>query len=610
MTGKSRLTTASGQILLLAGGAGLLAGVVEGLIWIVLARFGRETRVPVEILSIAPAFDLALFLVVGTALALVARLPKLSARVQDVALVVLLWMLAFGPIHLLGVMPPLGAMTLALGVAVATRRWRPSVEWWLYWVRSTRVPLAVAAGVCVIAGLGWSPWQEATKLEALAPPPSNVPNVLLVTLDTLGAGHVSAHGYSRQTTPNLDQFARRGLLFEHAFANSSWTLPSHASLLTGRYPHEHGADWRQPMAPRIATLATTFAARGYVTAAFAANTSYVTPQWGLGEGFSRFESYGGSLADHAVRTVYGKLLALNVLPRVGYFDIPGRKRAAQLTRDFLTWRDQLNGRPFFALLNYLDVHDPYVTVDPYRTKYSPRPARGNVINFQFQPNAFRRKPALSAVEIESEIDAYDGCVAYLDAELGKLFAELARRDLDRNTLVVITSDHGESFGNHDLFGHGNSLYFETLHVPLVMVWPGHIPSNVRVSGPVGLERIPATISELVDGKSGSGGPFPGRSLASLWTSSEQDSERASEPVLSEVTHTRDGPPAYPTSGGSLTSLLTSEWHLVVSTTGETELYAWPRDRRERVNLAETEQGRTVVADLKRTIQQIHARSPR
>jgi arylsulfatase A-like enzyme len=334
-------------------------------------------------------------------------------------------------------------------------------------------------------------------------------------------------------------------------------------------------------------------ARGYVTAAFAANTAYVTPEWGLARGFSRFEVYGSSLADDAMRTVYGRKLALNVLPRIGYFDVPGRKRAADVNAEFLRWLDKIPDRPFFALLNYFDVHDPYLTAADYEARFATDVPRGDLVNFQFQPNVFRRKPTLSAGEIQTEIDGYDGCLSYLDAELGRLFAELAKRGLDRRTLVVLTSDHGESFGNHDLFGHGNSLYVETLHVPLILSWPQTIPSGVRVSGVASLHQIPATVLDLL----GAGtAPLPGRSLAKRWTS---EAGPDPGPVLSEVSPGRfkEGPPNYPTTAGGLRSLVTDRWHLILSESGHAELYAWREDRDEARNLADTPAGRQTIREL-------------
>lgn len=585
---------------------GLVIGLVEAAGALLSSAFGRPVRVNAQILWIAPTVDAVLFLLVGAGLTVLGRVRSL-ANYAGSLLVIFPWGLAFLILQLAGLMSAWAQLVLSLGLAVSIARlsaWTRLPQF----VQRTLVPVLLLAVVAAGAGLGWAPWRERSARLRLSAAASGSPNVILITLDALRADHVSAYGYARATTPNLDHLASRGVLFENAFANSSWTLPSHGSLLTGRYPDEHGADWRHPMNARNTTLAEFFAARGYLTAAFAANTSYVAPEWGLGRGFSRFEVHGGSWADGIMRTVFGRRLALNILPRLGYFDVPGRKSAARLDEAFLSWLDDRGERPFFALLNYFDVHDPYLTVEPFRTRYAASPARGDVINFQFQPNAFRRKPVLSAQEIQAEIDAYDGCLAFLDAELGRLLAELQRRGIDRNTLVVITSDHGESFGNHDLFGHGNSLYLESLHVPLLMVWPGQVPAGIRVSQLVGLERVATTIAGLVGGESDRY-VFPGQSLALAWQD-QNAAEQAFGPVLSEVSRAGGGPSGYPTTSGTLTSLITQDWHLVVSTTLDAELYAWPRDREERVNLAASQEGQRMVAELTLAIEQMRARGTR
>ncbi len=588
------LTSLGGRhVLHLAAWAGLAAGVLEGLLAVSLQAAGWPLRVSSDLLWVAPVFDLALFAVAGGVLALACRLPVV-ARQGRLLLVAVLWMLTFCLAQVPDAMAPWSALVLSLGIAVAAGRGPGAIARWQRIARRTTMPLAAASLLCVGTGLAWAPLQAQRALSALPRSDTNAPNVLLVTLDTLRADHVSSLGYPRDTTPNLDRFARRGVVFTQAFANASWTLPSHASLLTGRLPHEHGADWLQPLRPEPPTIAEALTARGYATAAFAANTSYVSPQWGLGRGFGRFEVYGGSWIANAVRTAYGRRLSLNLLPRLGLFDIPGRKPAAAVNGQFLDWVDGVSGQPFFALLNYLDVHDPYVTGDPYHTKYSATPARGDVINFQFQPHAFRRKAQVSAAERQAEIDAYDGCLAYLDARLGELFAELDRRGLASKTIVVLTSDHGEAFGNHDLFGHGNSLYAETLHVPLVVVWPDHVPAAVRVDGPVGLNRIAATIDTLTD-PGGRDGRFPGGSLAPLWNRPADG--LTWEPIVSEVSGVVDGPAGYPTSGGALASVLTRDWHLIVPASGRPALYDWSRDPAEEHDLSATAAGQAAIPAL-------------
>ena len=254
------------------------------------------------------------------------------------------------------------------------------------------------------------------------------------------------------------------------------------------------------------------------------------------------------------------------------------------------------------MLNYFDLHDPYLTVDSYKSKFSDADTRGDLVNFQFQPHTHRRKPVLTAHEVQMQINSYDSCLAYLDSQIGLLFSELTRRGLDKNSIVIVTSDHGESFGNHDLFGHGNSLYLETLHVPLVLSWPGKIPVGVRVPQIVSLHQIPSTVMELIGQDSTS---FPGDSLVRFWSGATDQASIA--PILSEVSPGRfkAGPPNYPTAhGGGLKSLITSQLHFILSESGSAELYAWRQDRSELNNLAETPAGRVAVEGFKRHLDEI------
>jgi arylsulfatase A-like enzyme len=455
-------------------------------------------------------------------------------------------------------------------------------------------------GAMLIGTMGafWDYGRERYQIGKLPPAKSGSPNIILITLDTLRADHVSAYGYGRATTPNLDRLAKSGVLFENAFSNSSWTLPAHASLFTGRLPHDHNADWTQPLGDKYPTLAEVLTERGYLTAAFSANTSYVSPEWCLGRGFSHFAAHGSSVIEDVTSTVYGKKLALNVLPRLGYFDIPGRKRAQQVNQELFDWLDRSESKPFFAFLNYFDIHDPYLTEEPYQTRFANAVARGDLINFQFQANTFRRKASLTEREVQAEIDGYDGCLAYLDAKLGELFSELSRRGIDKNTLIIVTSDHGEAFGNHDLFGHGNGLYIDSLHVPLIILWPDKIPSGTRVSQLVSLNNVPATIMALLGDRNPT---FPGNSLVRLW--SGNPGKEATEPLLADLSPGRfkDGLPSYPATKGGLRSLVAEQWHFILSESGRAELYAWREDPAEVHNLAESEKGRQVVEEMKQRL---------
>lgn len=592
---------AAAPIFLIAAWFGLAAGIIEGLTRTLLRGVsGFVFLNSPDILWVALVVNSTCFLVIAAGLVLVLRWWGAAARPALVG--ALFSCLAFSSFLLtLGKMSQGASLLLSVGLAWQVGRWlRGREHQLLSFLRRTLGPLLVLAVAVGFTGAQWDRWQERSLVRALPAAPAGVPNLLLITLDTLRADHVSAYGYERRTTPNIDRLAETGVLFEHAIANSSWTLPSHASLFTGRLPHEHKADWLDPLDGTYPTLGEVLGTRGYVTAAFAANTEYVTPEWGLARGFTRFEVYGSSVTDDIVRTLYGKKLALNLLPRVGEFDIPGRKRASRVNREFLRWLDDNSGRPFFAFLNYFEVHDPYVPLRQHQAQFFEQVTRGDLINFQFQPNVFRRKHTLTAQEIQREVNGYDTCLAYLDAQLGELFRDLAARGLDKNTLIVVTADHGEAFGNHDLFGHGNSLYIETLHVPLILVWPGRIPAGQRIAPTVSLHRVPATVLDLFG--IGSSTPLlPGRSLASSWSSNRDDEPR--EAVISEVSSGRfkESPPSYPTARGWLQSVMTDRWHFVQSESGGTELYAWREDPEEQHDLAATQAGQSVIADLGRQL---------
>jgi arylsulfatase A-like enzyme len=596
-----KLLFGNNQIFLLAVWSGLAAGLLEAVTAILLRGVqGYAIRVSPDILWIAPAFNLILFLLLSVGLNIVL---KLLGKSPDLRLAVGLfcWVTLFGLLLLIGKLDQVAALVLSLGISFQVGRLvRGREQRVLAFFRKSAAFLITAAVIIGVAGAMWDGWQERRMIGRLAKAEPGAPNVLLITLDTLRADHLSSYGYNRETSPNIDRLASGGAVFEHAFASSSWTLPSHATMFTGRLAHEHMADWFDPLNDRYPTLAEALYERGYLTGAFVANTAYVTPECGLARGFTRFDVYGNSLIGDAGSTVYGKKLALNLLPRLGYFDIPGRKRAADVNDEFLRWLDQSEGQPFFAFLNYFDLHDPYITSDPYSKRFSGEVTSGDVINFQFQPGSFRRKPELTEKEIQVEIDSYDGCLTYLDSKLGELFAELERRGLDKNTLIIITSDHGESFGNHDLFGHGNSLYLETLHIPMILYWPGKIPAGIRPQQLVGLNQIPSTIMELVG--AGDNSAFPGASLTASLYGERQAA--ASDPVMSELSPGRfkDGPPGYPTRNGGLKSLLTERWHLILGDSGSEELYAWREDRQESRNLAGDPESQIVVQQLKHQLE--------
>ena len=181
-------------------------------------------------------------------------------------------------------------------------------------------------------------------------------------------------------------------------------------------------------------------------------------------------------------------------------------------------------------------------------------------------------------ELKALQSAYDGSVAYIDSEAERLLEELERRDALRNAVVIITSDHGEAFGEHGFTGHGTSLYTPVLHVPLIIIYPKKIRPGLRVSRYVSLRDLPATIEELI------GAPehqIPGFSLAPFWRG---DASHIGSPILSEVSGLSEIPDRYPASNRHAIVIVENRWHFIRSDTGREELYDLTNDFWEKTNL--------------------------
>jgi arylsulfatase A-like enzyme len=343
------------------------------------------------------------------------------------------------------------------------------------------------------------------------------PNVVLIVLDTVRADHVGLHGYPRDTTPNLDRLAERSVVFEQAFAPSPWTVPSHVAMFTGRFPHETGVPGGLPFRGEHPVLAEFLARHGYATAGFVGNLHCCCPGWGLAHGFAHYEDF---------QPCGATLLMMAALPRILAVAAVGNRYTELLKNDaevvteaFLRWVDGERARPFFAFLNYFDAHALCLPPEPHATRFGPRSP--------LLEQWYLRSDWAEA-EVRGFVDAYDGAIAFIDAEVGRLLAHLrASGELD-DTLIVVTSDHGEQFGEHGLFDHANSLYRQLLHVPLVMSLPGRIDGGVRVADRVSLRDLPRTIVTLLG--LARDAPFPG---ATLLAGPEAQDQRADSLVFAE-----------------------------------------------------------------------------
>lgn len=588
-----------GRTVVVALAAGLAGGLAEGLI----VAWGHSWSGRVALFGpgavwMAPAVQAGLF---GAAGVLYAGLSGMLRPLRRPSVAVTIWVAfaALGVILQFDSIHWAAAVLLALGSGTAAARAMAG--------RSAgriggRLVLGISSVVLLLA-IGLRVKESAAErlaLGRLPPAVSGRPNIVLLVLDTVRAWNLGWHGYGRATTPRLDARWRGGVVFERVLATAPWTLPSHASMFTGVLPADLSAGWATPLDQTRRTVAEALAAAGYVTGGFVANYRYAGSATGLARGFSRYVDYPVDLAE-ATRTTsfFRRVLRIGrVQEWLGRNRVIEAKFAAEINRDFLTWLDQAGERPFFGFVNYVDGHSPYLPPAPFDsiwTKNDPKEVARRFaggIQRLFGPGPI---PAPLLVEY---LDGYDGALSYLDQQIDWLLAELGRRGRLRNTIVIVTADHGEHFGEHGLIQHGNSLYLPLLHVPLVFWGPGLVPGGVRVGAPTSLRHLAATITALA-GIEGSG--IPGRSLAALWG---PDSLRVPpDTVVSSV----DWHPALskfppsPLLGGSLRSVLIDSLHYIRRTDGHEELYHLGRNILESKNLVGVPEYRSALLEARRLL---------
>jgi arylsulfatase A-like enzyme len=586
------------DVLIIAGWFGLVTGLLEGLGLLVFQNLGWlgwnavEHGVSAEIVWISAFFDFFLFGILGLALSTAYHFfPWIQMTRFAIWFFASLSLLNWLALAFIRRIYFVAILVLAVGLAIQFTRWfiKDDAEALQFWRRS--LPWLAMSTLLVLVGIQSGLWlQERIAIAKLPATSPDAPNVLVIVVDTLRADHLSSYGYALLTSPNIDHIAKQGVLFENAFSTSSYTLPSHASLLTGLFPSKHGAEWNNLGAffklPHL-TLGEAFLSRGYRTAAFSANLFYFTRAFGFSRGFIHFEDYFHSFRDMLLRTLYGRLVMKKILHRLGYENIAARKLASDVNRAFLQWIKNDRERPFFVFLNYMDTHDPYLPPHPFRSKFSKFKNPGGRLNC----HTGRCAPSMSLEQLQREIEAYDGAIAYVDDQIGQLLAELEKRRLNENTIIVITSDHGESFGEHDLFLHSHSLYREVIHVPLIIWGPGKIPAGVRVSQPVTNAALPVTLIDLLGASKQE--LFPRRSLTQLWEGRHVHAEWPFP--FAEMTQQPFALKKYPVHYGPIKTLVSSQWHYIVNDKRGAELYAWKIDFGELHNLVERPELQGVVA---------------
>jgi hypothetical protein len=411
---------------------GLLGGILEAAIfWPRSAQSGRPTGPPIESIWMGPVAAAVLGVGVAFVLWLATRPTRKPVALRG-AIVVLATLFAYSLLRAIEIgLYGWAATILAVGIAVQSAR---AVERRADGFRTlVRRTTPVLAGLVVTTALGMGLWgglRERRLISSLPEPAAAAPNVLLLILDTVRSRSLSLYGYERDTSPSLRDLGRRGVVFDQAVATAPWTLPSHASMLTGLWPHEFEADFDKPLEPGLPTLAETLGRSGYATAGFVANFQYTSRKTGLARGFGRYRDYPVSpmviLKSHWVTSRI--IDATRDLLRI--HGKPIKKTADQVNQELLRWLDDREHRPWFAFLNYFDAHDPYETYPPFDRQFTDDPPRYWIIDDLWSRS-------YEPWELRELIDAYDASIAYLDDRIGRLLAELEDRgDLD-NTIVIV-----------------------------------------------------------------------------------------------------------------------------------------------------------------------------
>lgn len=562
------------QVLGLAVWFGLATGCME-----VLARgvqhflLHSPIYVSYQMAWMAPAVDVLLFLLAGVLLLGIARLVRRQVGLRT-GLVVFSVLMFLGPLLNFPRIHWAAGLVLFLGLAVQGARWLvPRLARFRRLAIRAGVVMAVAVALVGVAMNVSAAVTERRAVANLPDAPAGAPNVILLILDTVRAANLSLYGYHRPTTPNLERLAAAGVVFDRAMSTAPWTLPSHGSMFTGRDAHELAANWRAPLSYRYPTLSEMLAAHGYLTGGFVGNLRYGQREFGLNRGFQRYEDFPISVETAITSSWLVRYTVAHVREWFGERERIVAKPAARVVDGFLAWLADVparTGRPFFAFINLMDAHSPYVSPPPFDTLF------GADAYTPLQLDGW------TADELSAAVAAYDAAITYVDHEVGRLVDTLQARRLLANTLLVIASDHGEHWGEQELLGHANSLYMPLLHVPLLLAGPGVGPAGTRITRSVTLADLPATIFAVA----GLAVPpcVPGRSLLA-------PPDGAARPIVAEVRKTINMPARFPASKGDLHAVIAEPWHQIENPDGSVEVFDYVADPLE-AGMPVTEAGPT------------------
>ncbi len=270
---------------------------------------------------------------------------------------------------------------------------------------------------------------------------SERPNVILISIDCLRSDHLGIYGYSRDTTPSIDALAKDGVVFEAAVSTSSWTLPTHMSMLTGLPPSIHGATKTSMLHDSVPYLPVLLAESGYRVDGLV-SVPTLSQEYGFDRGFHSYRFYFNPGASHTVDAA---------------IDLLGKG----------------DGQSHFLFLHLIDAHWPYAPPEEFRQRFGERPPDISDLLKQILNDV----PPSGQAQIDQAVNLYDGEIAYVDRELGRFFDKMRAEGLYDSSLIILTADHGEAFYEHGYWKHTQTLYEEMVRVPLIVKWPAESPTG-------------------------------------------------------------------------------------------------------------------------------------
>lgn len=391
------------------------------------------------------------------------------------------------------------------------------------------------------------------------------PNVVVISIDTLRADHCSVNGYERDTTPNLRKLAEQGTRFATAYSPTSTTAPSHATLFTGLSPITHGVVKNGiELGADFTTLAELLRDDGYQTAAVAGSFA-MAGKFGFAQGFDSYDdefSEEGSTYDlerwqgHAVGQGFDR-------------------RATETTEIAVDWlrENRETNRPFLLFVHYFDPHDPYDAPAEFEERLA-------VKTPEFLPTEWRERRLFDTVA------KYDAEILYTDFEIGNLLDALGELKLDEDTVVIVTSDHGEGLMDHGWLLHGTHIYEEQVRVPMIVRWPERVAAGKTISEPVEMIDVLPTLLGFI-GRYRAAEELPGRDLGAALLSEQAKPLGAGHPIHLFRQHFREGMhPKLPLKGVQH-GLREGRWKVIVAPEeGTRELYDLKDDPAETTDLAE------------------------